>query len=205
MVHVKAFFKSLFIQVMFSKRTMQGFGYGLFTGKWDMHINTNPYFATVLAGMMKGGADSSIMAPMIAMFGDNFIWNHLKPIVLMIGLIMMFFRWYWGLLILLSVYIAVTTLIRLAGYAYGIKKASRRSMLFNEWYFHVNLKIMRIIKYILMGAVFACIIALLLTYLKLNPYYAILFILIILILIYRRYNNELIISLIIIIIYITGI
>lgn len=205
MVHVKSFIKSLFIQVMFSKRNMQGFGYGLFTGQWDMHINTNPYFASVLAGMMKRGADSSVMAPVIAMFADNFIWNHLKPIVLMGGLIMLFARCYWGLFILLCIYIAVTTWIRLAGYAYGVKKASTGSMLFNEWYFHLNLKIMRIIKYILMGAAFACIIALLLTYLKINPYYAILSILIILILIYRRYNNELIVSLIILIIYIIGI
>lgn len=204
MSDIGIYIKSLFIQVMFTRKQMQGYAYGLFTDKWDMYLNTNPYFASVMAGMMDQDTDKQSFAPIIAMFGDNFIWNHLKPVILLISLIMIFNSMYIPLIVMLVIYVAIVSLIRVSGYAYGREKAISGSIMFKEWYFKISLKLMRLMKYILLGAVYGYIILIMLTYLKINPYYAILSLLIVLILLYRRYNNELIISLLIIIMYIVG-
>jgi mannose/fructose/N-acetylgalactosamine-specific phosphotransferase system component IID len=92
----KLFLKSLFVQVLLNEEEMQMPGYKLLTnGKFNHHINSNPYLATIVSGFISKVDDLKrveIFASISAFIGDDLFWNNLKPITLMVSLLVYIFR-----------------------------------------------------------------------------------------------------------------
>ncbi len=190
MESIKLFIRSLFIQVLINKEHMQKWGYNYLTnGRIDTFINSNPYFAVLVATLSeKNPKNTGIYSSMIAMYGDNFIWNYLKPIILLSALIFIIMEIYIAIIPLIILYFVIITLIRLLGHSYGNKINNQNKMLFNEAIWKVSLSIMKYLKTLLIGGAFAYILVYFVIYLKMNPLYVILSIFIIIALIIKNIN-----------------
>ncbi|MCK4524425.1 hypothetical protein KAU15_05820, partial [candidate division WOR-3 bacterium] len=159
MENVKLFIKALFIQVLINKEEMQKWGYSFLTnGRINTFINSNPYFAVLIGTLSeKEPKNTGIYSSMIAMYGDNFIWNHLKPIILLTALIFIIMKVYVAIIPLFMLYFIIITLIRLLSYNYGNRIIKEEKMLFNENIWRISLNIMKFLKILLIGGVFAYI------------------------------------------------
>ncbi len=190
MENVRLFIKSLFIQVLINKEEMQKWGYKFLTnGKINTFINSNPYFA-VLVGTLseENPKNTGIYSSMIAMYGDNFICNYLKPVILLTALLFIIMKVYIAVIPLFMLYFVIITLIRLLSYNYAKMIIKDKKMLFNESIWKISLNIMKYLKILLIGCVFAYILVYFVIYLKINPLYAILSIFIIIALIIKNVN-----------------
>ena len=190
MENIKLFFKSLFIQVLINKEEMQKWGYSFLTnGRINTFINSNPYFAVLIGTLSeKEPKNTGIYSSMIAMYGDNFIWNYLKPVILLTALIFIIMKIYIAIIPLFMLYFVIVTLIRLFGHNYGNKIIKGKKMLFDESIWKISLNVMKYLKILLIGFVFAYILVYFVIYLKINPLYAILSIFIIIALIIKNVN-----------------
>ncbi|MDD3804496.1 MAG: hypothetical protein PHW02_08970, partial [bacterium] len=107
------FLKSLFLQALFAKDDMQRQGFkDLTSGEYDDHINTNPFFATVIAGIVRDNPKKThvikFIAPISAMLGDDLFWNLLKPVTLYSSLILFLLFRNWVLVVPIIIYNALT-------------------------------------------------------------------------------------------------
>ncbi len=190
MANLKRILLSMFIQAVITREYMQGFIYNMLNGDLS-YVNTNPYFTTMMLGVFDiSPGKKDVYASFIATFGDNFIWNHLRPIVLITALLLMLNGLYSYLPIPLLIYIVIVNTIRIYGYKYSVVKLNAGEIFFTEFYWQGMLRLMRLIKFILLGSLFAYVLYLFLFYLKINIYYVIISILIILLYIVKRWNVE---------------
>ncbi|MGE3063353.1 MAG: hypothetical protein AB7T10_06930 [bacterium] len=172
------FLKSLFLQTIFSKDDMQRYGFrNLTSGEFDDHINTNPFFAGVIAGIIKDNPQKNrivkFIAPISAMLGDDLFWNLLKPVTLYASLIIFLIFRNWTLAIPIILYNLVTFMLRFKGFEYGQKKRNSIKNLYSEWYFKKTQKPLHKAKVFLFGVVSVFIALMLINYLQKHILYAI--------------------------------
>jgi len=170
--------KSVLLQALFAKDDMQRSGFRSMTkGAFDEYINTNPFFITVLAGIIKSNPrfiqKVRFIGPISAMLGDDLFWNLLKPVTLYSSLILFLLFRNWILIIPLIMYNIVTFLLRYKGYDYGISKAGQIKNLYNEWYFKKVQKSLHKAKVFLFGILSVFLAFLLIHYLQKHILYAI--------------------------------
>ncbi|HAV91723.1 TPA: hypothetical protein DCW38_00875 [candidate division WOR-3 bacterium] len=172
------FLKSLMLQSLFSKDDMQRHGFKCLTnGSFDEHINTNPFFATVIAGIIKNNPQSAqkvrFIAPISAMLGDDLFWNLLKPVTLYSSLILFLLFKNWLIIIPLIFYNIIIFLLRYKGFDYGASKADRIKLLYCEWYFKKVQKPLHRAKVFLFGILSVFLVLMLINYLQKHILYGI--------------------------------
>jgi len=203
------FLKSLLLQTLFSKDDMQRFGFkSLTSGKYDDHINTNPFFAGVIAGIIgenpKGPSLVRLIAPISAMLGDDLFWNLLKPVALYSSLALFLLFRDWSLLIPLILYNVVTFILRFNGFEYGKRKSSSIKDLYSEWYFKKVQKPLHKAKVFLFGILSVFIALMLIKYLQKHILYAIILSLILSMTLLLKSRAFLLICILMLILNLTG-
>ncbi|MEO0289196.1 MAG: hypothetical protein ABIN00_06130 [candidate division WOR-3 bacterium] len=152
----KLVLKSLFVQVLLNEDDMQMAGYKILTnGKFNHHINSNPYFATIVSGFISKVNDLKkieIFASISAFIGDDLFWNNLKPITLMVSLFVYIFKMdYYFLLIPFLLYFFSTNTLRFNGYEYGSKNSENLSNFYSSFFFKNFRFFISKVKYLLFG------------------------------------------------------
>ncbi|MEO0233612.1 MAG: hypothetical protein ABIN39_05420 [candidate division WOR-3 bacterium] len=153
---IKLVLKSLFVQVLLNEDEMQLSGYKILTnGKFNHHINSNPYFATIVSGFISKVDDLKkieIFASISAFIGDDLFWNNLKPITLMVSLFVYIFKIEtYFLLIPFLIYFFSTNTLRFIGYEYGAKNSETLGNFYSSFFFKNFRFFLSKVKYLLFG------------------------------------------------------
>lgn len=152
----KLLLKSIFVQVLLNEEEMQMPGYKILTdGKFNHHINSNPYFSTIVAGFISKVDDLKkveIFASISAFIGDDLFWNNLKPITLMVSLIIYILKIdHHFLVIPFLLYFLTTNTLRYIGFEYGAKNSEQLSNFYSSFFFKNFRFFISKVKYLFFG------------------------------------------------------
>lgn len=176
---IRIFIESLFIQTLMNRDDMQRYGYRMLTkGEFDEHINSNPHFSSIIAGILhknpSAGLKIRFVASISAMLGDDLFWNLLKPITVLFAIILLLFtRNILIIFIPLIIYNLIVFAIKYFGFDYGIRMSEDIRNLYKEWYFKKMPNILGRAKYFIIGIMTILLSFILIKYLQKHILYAI--------------------------------